>query len=132
MKKVYMLRDMVMEVNSWDNSLEHLEFHYNDEDFFDTFYSDRPHEVARAIHFGAYNYMDEYVTLDVYGNLVSYSDYEVEEEVLAYESEIIERYKELVEDGSIEDYNNYLEEENWYEREIKSSSNMVLWYRRRI
>ena len=112
MEKVYMLRDMVMEINSWDNSMEHLEFHYNDKDFFDTFYGDRPMEVARAVHFGDYNYMDEYVAIDGYGNLVSYSDYEVEEEVLAYEEEIIERYKELVEDGSIEDYNGYLEEEN--------------------
>lgn len=112
MNKVERLMYMVQEVNSWDGSLSNLEVWENDRDFFDTFYEDRPMEVARAVQFGDYNYMDEYVSIDGCGNLISYSDYEIEEEILEYEGEIIERYKELVEDGSIEDYNNYLEEEN--------------------
>lgn len=100
------LMAMVQEVNSWDGTLEYLDMWENDRDFFDTFYSGEPMEVARAVQFGEYDYRDDYVTINAYGNLVSYSDYELEELLEDYKEEIIERYNELVEDGSIEDYLN--------------------------
>ena len=98
---------MVQEVNSWNNELESLSVWENDDEFFDTFFISRnPMEVARAIYFGDYNYNDEYVTFNGYGNLVSYSSYQVEELLKDHKEEIIESYNELVEDGSIEDYLN--------------------------
>ena len=100
------LMAMVQEVNSWNGTLEHLDMWENDRDFFDTFYEDRPMEVARAVQFGEYDYRADYVTINAYGNLVSYSDYELKESLEDYKEEIIERYNELVEDGSIEDYLN--------------------------
>ena len=112
MNKVEKLMIMVQEVNSWDGSLDNLEVWENGDDFFEMMYPDSAYELARAIHFGYYNFMHEFVTIDVYGNLLSYSEWEYEEEILAYEEEIIERYKELVEEGSIEDYHNFLNEEN--------------------
>lgn len=100
------LISMVQEVNSWDGTLEHLNMWENGKEFFDLFYDGEPMEVARAIHFGEYNFMDEYITINGSGNLVSYSDYELEELLEDYKEEIVERYNELVEDGSIEDYLN--------------------------
>lgn len=100
------LMAMVQEVNSWNNGLDFLDIWENDDNFFNTFFSGEPMKVARAIHFGDYNYNDQYVTFDVYQNLVSYTGYEVEEWLKSYEEEIIESYNELVEDGSIEDYLN--------------------------
>lgn len=105
MNETEKLMVMVQEVNSWNNELEFLSVWENDDDFFNTFFVE-PMEVARAIHFGDYNYNDEYVTFNAYGNLVSYTDYQVEELLKDYETEIIESYNELVEDGSIEDYLN--------------------------
>ena len=112
MNKVEKLMIMVQEVNSWDGSLENLEVWENGDDFFEMMYPDSAYEVARAIHFGDYNFMHEFVTTDGYGNLLSYSEWEYEEEISAYEEEIIERYKELVEEGSVEDYHDFLSEEN--------------------
>ena len=112
MNKVEKLMIMVQEVNSWDGSLDNLEVWENGEDFFEMMYPDSAYEVARAIHFGDYNFMHEFVTIDVYGKLLSYSEWEYKEEILAYEEEIIERYKELVEEGSVEDYHDFLSEEN--------------------
>lgn len=106
MNKTEKLMAMAHEVNSWNGTLEHLDMWENDRDFFDVFYSGEPMEVARAVQFGEYDYRDEYVTINAYGNLKSYSDYELEELLEDYKEEIVESYNELVEDGSIEDYLN--------------------------
>lgn len=100
------LMAMVQEVNSWNGELEYLDIWENDDEFFNTFFNSNPMEVARAVQFGDYNYNDEYVTFNGYGNLVSYTDYQVKELLKDYEAEIIESYNELVENGSIEDYLN--------------------------
>jgi hypothetical protein len=52
------------------------EIYGNDEDFFSTFFSNKPHEVARAIFYGDYNYSHENVMFDGYGNLKSFPDYD--------------------------------------------------------
>lgn len=104
MNEVEKLMFMVQEVNSWNSELEFLDIWENDDEFFNTFFSGKPMEVARAVQFGDYNYNDEYVTFNGYGNLVSYTDYQVEELLKDYEVEIIESYNELVENGLIEDY----------------------------
>lgn len=106
MNETKKLMTMVQEVNSWNNGLDFLDIWENDEDFFNTFFSGEPMEVARAIQYGDYNYNDQYVTFNVYQNLVSYTGYEVEELLTDHKEEIIESYNELVEDGSIEDYLN--------------------------
>lgn len=106
MNETEKLMIMVQEVNSWDGTLEHLNVWENDREFFDLFYSGEPMEVARAVQYGEYNFMDKYVAINAYGNLVSYSDYELEELLEDYKEEIIESYNELVENGSIEDYFN--------------------------
>ena len=104
MNETEKLMAMVQEVNSWNGELESLNVWENDDDFFNTFFSGDPMEVARSISFGDYNYNDEYVTFNGYRNLVSYTEYQVEELLKDFEEEIIESYNELVENGSIDDY----------------------------
>ena len=61
-----------------------LEF---DDDFFQTYYYNKPEEAARAVFFGKiHNWGDEYITFNGYGNLESMSIYEavnsIDEQVL--------------------------------------------------
>ena len=74
------LLDVVSELNSWNNCLENLDFWENDEEFFNTFF-DNPMEAIRATYYGDYNYNDEYVKFNGYGNIDSYTEYERIEEI---------------------------------------------------
>lgn len=49
------------------------EIHSNDEDFFNTFFSEVM-EVVRAISYGEYNYSDKFVKFNGYANLESFND----------------------------------------------------------
>ena len=106
------LRDMVAYVNSYDGSLENLEYYENDDDFFNTYFSNNVIEAVRAVSFGDYNYSDDYVRLDAYGNLESASEYEYYSELENYADEIAERYLELVESGDIDDVADVIDEED--------------------
>ena len=54
------LRDVVNEINGWNGNLDWLRFEYNDEEFFELFYSGKKGlEIARAICYGDYNYNDD-------------------------------------------------------------------------
>ena len=106
------LREMVSEVNSWDSSLENLDYYENDDDFFNTYFSNNVIEAVRAVSFGDYNYSDDYVRFDAYGNLESASEYEYYSELENYADEIAERYLELVESGDIDDVAEVIDEED--------------------
>lgn len=56
-----------------ENNYSDDEIFYNDEDFFNTFFSS-PLEAVRASYYGDYNYNDNFVKFDGYGNLDS-ADY---------------------------------------------------------
>lgn len=105
------LRDMVLQVNSYDSSLENLEVYENDDDFFNTYFNNNVIEAVRAVSFGEYKYSDEYVKFNAYGNLESLSEYEYNKLLEEYADEIAERYLELVESGDIEDYANVIDDE---------------------
>lgn len=92
------LKNMVLSINSYDNRLENLEYQENSEDFFSTYYSDKPYEVARAIYYGDYNFNDEYVKINVYGNLESISEWGFEDLIKDYQNEIIEEYLNIIEE----------------------------------
>jgi hypothetical protein len=49
------------------------EFFVNDEEFFNTFFNGKPHEVARATFYGDYNFSHDYVKFNGYGNLETFS-----------------------------------------------------------
>ena len=95
------LRDVVNELNGWNGCLDYLEFFENDEYFFESFYSGMNGlEIARAIYYGDYNYNDDYVRINAYGNLESYT-----------EDEIIEKMKDSIDEivkNLIEEHDGYL------------------------
>ena len=73
------LKDVVRELNSWNDYLEYLEVYENDEEFFNMFFEGKPAELARAIYYGDFNYNDEYIKFNGYGNLETFSEYDYEE-----------------------------------------------------
>ena len=83
------LRSIVQEINSYNGSLEDLNFYENDEDFFNTFFADNPMEVARATFYGNYKYCDQYVRFNGYGNLESFDEYEAMKEIKSYIDDIV-------------------------------------------
>ena len=97
------LLDVVSELNSWNGCLENLDFFENDEDFFNTFF-DNPMEAIRATYYGNYNYNDDYVKFNGYGNIDSYSEYERIEEIKDNIDDIVENLVECY-------YNIYINEE---------------------
>lgn len=85
------LISVVQELNGWNGCLDWLEFWENDEYFFELFYSEiNGLEIARAIYYGNYRYNDDYVRINGYGNLESYTEYEMIEEMKNSIDEIVE------------------------------------------
>ena len=97
------LLDVVSELNSWNSCLENLDFWENDEEFFNTFFNN-PMEAIRATYYGDYNYNDEYVKFNGYGNIDSYTEYERIEEIKDNIDDIVENLVEYY-------YNIYINEE---------------------
>lgn len=96
------LRDVVNELNRWNGCLEYLEFWENDEEFFELFYSGKNGlEIARAICHGNYRYNDDYVRINAYDNLESYTEDEMVEEMKNSIDEIVDRL--------IEEHDGYLD-----------------------
>ena len=105
------LYDMVVEVNGWNGNLEHLRYDYNDEEFFEVYYSGREDgysEVARAVCYGDYNYTDGYVQINAYGNLTSKNQWEINEELQDSKDEIIEEFLNIIDEG----HDSYLDYES--------------------
>ena len=73
------LKDAVRELNSWNACLDYLDVYNNDDEFFDMFFEGKPAELARAIYYGDFNYNDEYIKFNGYGNLETFSKYDYEE-----------------------------------------------------
>lgn len=94
------LKDMLLSINSYDGRLSELDYEENSWDFFSTYYNGNPYEVARAINYGSYNYNDEYVRINVYGNLESISEWGFEDLIKDYQTEIIEEYLNIIEEDT--------------------------------
>lgn len=96
------LKDIVSELNSWDGSLDDLRVYSNDEEFFDMFFSNNTYEAIRAVSYGEFNYTDDYVTFNVYGNLKSMNEWEYEEMLKDSIDDIIECLKENIDNISVD------------------------------
>ena len=101
------LKDIVSELNSWNACLDYLDVYENDEEFFNIFFEGKPAELARAIYYGDFNYNDNYIKFNGYGNLETYSEYGYEKLLKENIEEIIECLIEYVESISIYDENLY-------------------------
>lgn len=86
------LKDMSKDVISWNGSLDWLDYYDNDEYFFQDFFGHKVDDAVRAVCYGDYEYMDDYVRFDGYGNLKSCSQFEYEAEIEDSAEEIIETY----------------------------------------
>ena len=98
------LLDVVNELNCWNGCLDYLDFWENDDEFFDTYF-DSPMEIIRAIHYGDYNYTDDYVKFSGYGILVSYTEDERYEKFKENIDNIVECLMEYLDDIEIYDEN---------------------------
>lgn len=75
-----LLKNIVRELNCC-GCLEDLEYFYNDEEFFRTFFHNQTMEAVRAVTYGDYRYTDAYVVFNAYGNLESFNEWELIEEL---------------------------------------------------
>ena len=94
------LKEMLYECVGYDGSFEDLDYQENDEYFFENYFSTKD-DVARAVCYGDYNYMDDFVRFNAYGNLESCNEYEYESEIKSYSDEIVERYIELYSEKNV-------------------------------
>lgn len=106
----------VEEINNYNEELDYLKYYQNDEEFFDTFFANKPMDAVRAVQYGEYNYCDDYVKFDGYGNLESISECELTTKMQDSIEEIIDAIMEYHEsldlDGDIENLlNEYFESE---------------------
>ena len=101
MYTVEQLELMVREMNAWDGSFDNLEVYENDDEFFQIFFESKVMEAVRAVSYGDYNYMEEYVRFNGYGNIESLSEREWHQELEDEADDIVEQYLEMVEDGSV-------------------------------
>ena len=83
------LKEVVKELNSWNGCLDYLDVYENDEEFFKMFFTD-PMEAVRATQFGNYNYSDDYVKFNGYGNLDSCSEWEFVQDLQDNIDEIVD------------------------------------------
>lgn len=60
----------------WNMLAEETNFesiYFNDDYFFSMMYGDKPMEAVRAAMYGEYEYQDDYVYINAYGNLSSFN-----------------------------------------------------------
>lgn len=57
------------------------EYFLNDEEFFELFFENKM-DLVRAIKYGDYNFNDDFVQFNGYGNIDSFSQYQVKEQIL--------------------------------------------------
>jgi len=87
------------------------EIHVFDEDFFDTYFADRPFEAVRSWNFGENSFADDYIGFDGYGNLTTYSDYKAEQMVDSEIDELVEYIMENESDFDLDYYDIEIEED---------------------
>lgn len=102
------LREIVSAINCYDNSLDYLDYYLNDEDFFNVYFDNNVIEAVRSVCYGDYNFSDDYVKFNGYGNLETCNEFDFEEKLKDNIDEIIERLICLKDDIDI--YDNELKE----------------------
>lgn len=96
------LLSIVREINSYNGRFDDIDYWENDEEFFNCFFQCKPMEAARAVYYGDYNYMDDYVKFNAYGNLESANNFKLIDDFRDYIDDIAEEIERLQEE---ENYN---------------------------
>lgn len=102
---VDILQDIVSEVNGYTGALEGYVWYDNDEYFYEDFFNSKD-EVARAVYYGGddYNYMDDYVRFDAYGNLETASQWDIDDSMRDGAEEILDAFLEEYADNNVDTY----------------------------
>ncbi len=88
------LFEVVSQINSYDSSLQHLDFLYMED--LDVYLEGfTPTDIANKIFFGDFNPNHEYFRFNGYENLESFDEWELNKELLNNIDEIIERIIDL-------------------------------------
>ena len=109
-ENVDIIRDLVQDCNSWNGSLDYYVYYENNEEFFNLFFENNPNEAVRAVYYGDYRYMDDYVQFNGYGNLTSASEWQVEDELKEGVEDIFETWYDLYKDNNVDTYDDELKE----------------------
>ena len=98
-----LLREMVGEVNGYNGYLDGYVWYDNDEYFYSDFFNDKM-EVARAVFYGGndYNFTDDYVRFDAYGNLETSNDWEIARDLQDGVEEILDAFLEEYNDNNVD------------------------------
>lgn len=83
------LLDIILEINSFNGSLDFMKYYYNDDEFLNTFFKDNPAEAVRSAFYGNYNYCDDWVKINGCGNLESTDSYGRVKEARYYIDEVV-------------------------------------------
>ena len=97
------LQYMASEVNGWDGSLENLEYYEMDQ-FNELMSGHDPEFIAHRTFFGNFNPTHDYFRFNGYGNIETISNWELERVMEDWADDIVERYKELSEEGVVDGY----------------------------
>lgn len=94
------LKDMVNEVWGYNGGLDDYMWYDNDEYFYEDYFTSKD-DVARAVFYGGndYNYNDNYVRFDAYGNLET-TNY-IEDGMINGAEEILDAFLELYADNNV-------------------------------
>ena len=85
------LFSVVRELNSYNGSLEHLDFLENEKYMFNCLFGNlTSYELATKLHYSDYNINDDYFLINVYGHIISYSEYDAIQEIKEYIDDVIE------------------------------------------
>lgn len=102
LNNIEILKDVVNELNSWNNCLDYIDYFANDEFLWELF-GNNVENAVKAVCFGNYNYYDDYARFDGYGNLQSCNEFELNKELCDNIEEIIDNLIEYKNDINIDD-----------------------------
>lgn len=86
------LLNLAQDIESYNGALEG--WRINDKEFFDCYFDGDTLGAVRAVCYGTYNYLDDYVKFDAYGNLESGNQWDVQEDILLEENTILDEILE--------------------------------------
>ena len=86
------LLNLAQDIESYNGALEG--WRINDKEFFDCYFDGDTLGAVRAVCYGTYNYSDDYVKFDAYGNLESGNQWDVQEDILLEEDTILDEILE--------------------------------------
>lgn len=86
------LLNLAQDIESYNGALEG--WRINDKEFFDCYFDGDTLGAVRAVCYGDYQYSDDYVKFDAYGNLESGNQWDVQEDILLEEDTILDEILE--------------------------------------